>query len=695
MARQKTQRKKVRSIQTKLLGVSVGLFTVGLLIIAVFISRQIRSMSLDNYRSNANQQIVIVSNTIHNFYSSLDENIDMMATNPIVMRGDKTITSYKNTKDYNNMTPIKNGGVEAEIFKVFDQYGQVHPATQYVYLATKEDGYILWPQTGISAGYAPTTRDWYKDAVAADGKIIRTAPYVDDAGLVLVTTARSMKNEKGELLGVVGIDVAQNALSDMLSEMKMGRTGYFMLIHNTGIIMADGGNPENNFKEVSQIGIAGLDAVLQQEKVDGVVDIGGEEYHLTSQMIDGTDWIVASLMSNEELDEDAEQVINSVTMIAVVLILVISILMILSVRGITVPIRKSAKHLDAIGEMDFTGEIEEKHIKRHDEVGIIFYGLKTMKDALVSLIIGIKKKSSTIEEMTADMTKSISNLNESLEDISATTQELAASMEETSATSDQMTNISREMQNSIVAIADRSKQGAQDALDISSRAEEARESVTLSQKKAQSVIQKTEREVEEAINASKVVEQINVLSEAIMGITNKTNLLALNAAIEAARAGESGKGFSVVADEIRTLAEQSKDTVLEIQDVTSRVIEAVENLSNSATVLLTFVTSEVAHDYQFMLEIGEKYSGDAEFVKNLVTDFNNSAEELNASMADIFQSVQWVAQAASQGAQGTTGIATKVSDINEVAGMVLEEVTNTKGLIDELVTEVDRFKVEK
>lgn len=688
-------KKKNQSIQLKLLVASVGLFAVGLVIICMVISKQIDSMSYNNYLDNSKQQMSIVGNTIINFYNQLDDNINMMATNPIVMKGDNSITTYKETKKDNNMTPSKNGGIEAEIYNVFDQYAKSHPTTKYLYLATKDTGYINWPEVGISAGYDPTTREWYQEAIKANGEIIRTAPYVDDTNNMIISNARSINDAKGNLIGVVGIDVEQTAISEILNQMKMGKTGYFMLIHNTGVVMADGNDKENNFKNVSELGIDKLDTILDGQSKNFITTIKGTEYDLNSQAVEGTDWVLAALMSTDELKESAQDTIKTLAEIAVIMIVVISIFMVLSIRRITVPIKISARHLDEIGRTDFTQDINDKYVRRRDEIGIIFSGLKNMKDELVKLIFGIKERSSSIETMVQDVNESMSNLNENLEDISATTEELAASMEETSATAEQMTTVSQEMQHSINTIAERSKKGADDAKEISSRAAKAKSNVIESQRKAEDVIRDTEVKLEEAIASSKVVEQINVLSESIMQITDQTNLLALNAAIEAARAGEAGRGFSVVADEISSLAEQSKETVLEIQGVTNRVTEAVENLSKSSNSLLGFVTGEVIRDYQMMLSVGQSYSSDSVYIRDMVNEFNDSAQELSKSMNDILQSLEWVSSAANQGAEGTTDIAGKVSAISDFANNVMDKIITTKNTIDGLMIEVEKFKIKE
>ena len=176
-------------------------------------------------------------------------------------------------------------------------------------------------------------------------------------------------------------------------------------------------------------------------------------------------------------------------------------------------------------------------------------------------------------------------------------------------------------------------------------------------------------------------------------MVSQTNLLSLNASIEAARAGEAGKGFAVVAGEIGALAEQSRQTVIKIQEVTQEVTEAVQNLSTNARKLLDFVVKDVTADYREFLTIGEQYKKDGASVDELMSEFSTIAQELFDNMEGIKNSIRDISKAAEEGAEGTTEIAQRASIIVNESAEVLEQVTKTKQSSESLRGEIGKFQV--
>jgi len=674
--------------------ISIGIILITLISVGGVVSFQINEQARTDYINNSSDQMNLVDTSIKNFYNQIDKDIDMMATDSLVMKTDKSITSYSNNSDKVKMTPSKNGGLEQQIYIIFKHYADTHPGTMYVYYGTETGSYLQWPETEIPGKFVPQAKGWYKTGVSGNGSVVRTDPYVDGISHVMITSnVKTFKDVNGKVLGVIGIDVQQSVISDMLSKMKIGKTGFFMIVHKTGVVLADGSDPKNNFKKIEDLKIDGLKNMLLAESKPFDVKINGIKYEVNPHKVAGTDWVLSSFMTDSELTSGANKIRNQIVIISIIMLFITIILITFSTRLIIVPIRKSSKYLEIIAGGDFTQEIETKYLERKDEIGTITNGINNMKNSLKDLMGSIVNESLAIEKEVMGSIRNVNELTDNLADISATTEELAASMEETAASSEEMSATSQEIERAVQLIAQRTNQDTIVASQISMRAADMKSNMNNAQNKNKEVFITTKKQLEKAIEDSKVVEQINIFSESIMQITEQTNLLALNAAIEAARAGESGRGFSVVADEIRKLAEQSKDTVLKIQGVTTKVRDSVENLSSNSNNLLTFMSTDVANDYNVMVDLADKYSEDAKFVDNLVLESSSATGHLFESLKNLLSVIDGVAGAASEGASGTSNIADKVSDVSSTSDEVMKQVLRSKESAEKLREEVKKFKI--
>lgn len=344
---------------------------------------------------------------------------------------------------------------------------------------------------------------------------------------------------------------------------------------------------------------------------------------------------------------------------------------------------------------NFAHRMQDNMMKRKDDFGQLAGTLETMRESICGLLSQVKIEAANIDTVVEAMDSSISNLNGEIEDVSATTEQLAASTEETAASTEQINSMTQQIDGAAKEIAIRAQDGATEAEEIHKRAAQTKEATVENRQKVQTMLGEIRGRLEQALEEAKVVEQIGVLADSILAITGQTNLLALNASIEAARAGEAGKGFAVVAEEIRVLAEQSKDAVANIQAVTENVDNAVANLANDSNHLLDFVDTDIVKSFGDFEKMADDYNMDASKINDLVSDFSATSEELVASISNITEAIEGITSASNDSAAGTTNIAQKTVSIAGESAEVMKGVKTAEASAGELRKNVSNFVIEE
>lgn len=340
------------------------------------------------------------------------------------------------------------------------------------------------------------------------------------------------------------------------------------------------------------------------------------------------------------------------------------------------------------------GDLTEKIvINSKDEVGDLAKTINDFIENIRNILVEVNTSAQQVDSAGENIIGYLSDLNSYVEETSVVVEELAAGSEETAAAAEEVSATSQEIQTAVFSIAERAQEGTESVGKISERANILKVNAIESEKQANKIYLATKQKLEKALAQSEAVKQINVLSDAILEISMQTNLLALNAAIEASRAGEAGRGFAVVADEIRDLAESSKKTVGEIQEVTNEVVKSVEALSDSSNSIMEFLDTTVRKDYDELKNTGEKYSQDADFVNDLISDFSATSEELAASIETVITAISDVGKTVSEGADGNQMIATKAGTIVEKVNQVKSENDISNESIVRLKSAIGKFKI--
>ncbi len=330
---------------------------------------------------------------------------------------------------------------------------------------------------------------------------------------------------------------------------------------------------------------------------------------------------------------------------------------------------KGLKFAEALGEGDLTFEMKEP--SGNDELARLIKALRVAQLKMRDIIIQISAESGDVSASSEELSATIEEISATFETITNNTLNITGDMQEVSSATEELTATVEEVNSGVTQLANGSTNGNVEASNIKNRAESIKAQGQMSKNRADELLKEKEQTILKAIEDGKVVSEIAIIAESIASIAAQTNLLALNAAIEAARAGEAGRGFSVVADEIRKLAEQSNEYVTGIQSVVGNVESAFTNLSINTKDIMEFVSTNVRNDYDLLIDTGISYEKDAVFVASLSQETAATSEQLNAATDEISSVVM--------------NIAENMNSVSHNSNEVLKGMEETKIALEQIV----------
>ena len=558
------------------------------------------------------------------------------------------------------------------------------------YYLSFSDGYYLEP-TGFKPTYDPTQREWYRGAMETNDFYL-SEPYIDAKTKKMVVTIAKAFETVDKKEGVMATDIEIDHLIQLISNVNIGQDSYAFLVDHMGNILTHFNEEytpkEGQFVNVNEIVDGQLTPMIENKELKiknrKVKDYDEVNRYFFLENIQESDWKVGVGVSVDYATGDIKTVIYY-TIVAASIVLIISIILSIYIsKSITKPIIRTVKIAEDIGDLNLTDTIDKKEIKRKDEIGQMYRSFQEIIQKLRNFMKDMEESIDTNQEIYTNILENLNFLANQAEDTSATTEELSAGMEETAASTIALDGSAKEIDRAIADFAEKVEEGAVTSNAISTKADTLNYQFVQAKDNTMEIYANTRKEVKEAIQASKEVEKINVLSNAILEITEQTSLLSLNAAIEAARAGESGKGFAVVAEEIRKLAENSHETVGEIQMVTEGITKGVGQLVKNTTDLIEFLESKVIGDYEMMVDAVNQYKDDGSSLNNLIADLSATSEELSATINQMANSMKDISITVEESTTATTNIAEKNMHIVEVINKIQETMEKNKQVSDKL-----------
>ena len=550
------------------------------------------------------------------------------------------------------------------------------------YVCFGYDGGVL-PADHSKLDLDPTTRDWWKQAIAKNG-LIYTAPYKDFAsGNMIVTVAEPLKIQGEQAVFLA--DITLETLTNQVKKVSADENLQGFLLDADGAVVSH----ENEDFLPKEEGNTILSDALNTDvcNVSELRDYDGRTKFVSTASVDATGWTFGVTEDKAVITKQIARNVIIVIALGLVMLIVVTVMTAVSVRKSLAPMETMKKF------------VKEKVIgtqichKQKNEIEEIRYLIQEMEDKFIGVIRQTKAESDNIHERMQGTNNKVVSINENIMEIGAVMEETGANIDSQTANITMINEACGSAAQSIIHLADEAQEMAANAKEVACRVESMAKELLEDKESATQVAAESKERMQKAMQGAEVIGEIANVSSAIQEIASQTNLLALNASIEAARAGEAGKGFAVVAEEIKKLSEDTGEEISKVNDLTAKVFESVKALFRESNAVLEFINGTVMSDYNKLETLVTEYQKDTGYYNQASESIGASAESVRDSVDSINEMIDSISMAQKELSDAATSVNENLQKITYSSENMSQETKEVLESVNSLQETMQSFQV--